>query len=106
MTIREVRAVALFMLLGSGIASAGVHDACHTESHESRVFAAAYTGAVIDLKADEQVDGRKVYAMPALNYEQAFDAVCKVVDAHPELWERPSRDAVTFAVNALWKRKD
>jgi hypothetical protein len=27
----------------------------------------------------------KVNAMPALNYEQAFDEVCKVVDQHPEL---------------------
>jgi hypothetical protein len=83
-----------------------MHDACHSDNHESRVFAVAYTGAVIDLKADEQIDGRKVYAMPALNYEQAFGEVCKVVDAHPELWERPSREAVTFAVNELWKKKD
>jgi hypothetical protein len=101
-----VRALALFMVLGSGVASAGIHEACHTDNHDSRVFAIAYTGAVIDLKADEQVDGRNVYAMPALNYEQAFDSVCKVVDGHPELWERPSREAVTFAVNVLWKRKD
>jgi hypothetical protein len=93
------------MLLTSAVAFAGVHDSCHTESRESRVFAVAYTGAVIDLKADEQVAGKKVYAMPALNYEQAFDAVCKVIDEHPELWERPSREAVTFAVDALWKKK-
>jgi hypothetical protein len=26
--------------------------------------------------------------------------------ADPELWNRPSREAVTFAVNALWKRND
>ena len=44
--------------------------------------------------------------MPALDYEQAFDEVCKVVDEHPELWDRPSRDAVMSAVNLLWKRKD
>jgi hypothetical protein len=43
--------------------------------------------------------------MPALNYEQPFDKVCKVIDEHPELWERPSREAVTFAVDALWKKK-
>jgi hypothetical protein len=98
--------VLLFTLLVSTTAFAGVHDACHSDNHDRRVFAVAYTGAVIDLKADEQVEGKKVYAMPALNYEQAFDAVCKVIDAHPELWERPSRDAVTFAVNALWKRKN
>ena len=100
-----MRTLALFMLLTSAVAFAGVHDSCHTESRESRVFAVAYTGAVIDLKADEQVAGKKVYAMPALNYEQAFDAVCKVIDEHPELWERPSREAVTFAVDALWKKK-
>jgi hypothetical protein len=98
--------VLLFTLLASTTAFAGVHDACHSDNHDRRVFAVAYTGAVIDLKADEQVAGKKVYQMPALNYEQAFDAVCKVIDEHPELWERPSRDAVTFAVDALWKKKD
>jgi hypothetical protein len=44
--------------------------------------------------------------MPELDYEQAFGEVCKIVDSHPELWNRPSRQAVSFAVNALWKRKD
>jgi hypothetical protein len=101
-----LKTIALSLLLTSGVAFAGVHDSCHTDNNDSRVFAVAYTGAVIDLKSDEQVEGKKVYAMPALNYEQAFDAVCKVIDAHPELWERPSRDAVTFAVNVLWKKKD
>jgi hypothetical protein len=101
-----LKTIALSLLLTSGVAFAGVHDSCHTESRESRVFAVAYTGAVIDLKGDETVDGKKIYAMPALDYEQAFDAVCKVIDEHPELWDRPSRDAVTFAVNVLWKRKD
>jgi hypothetical protein len=101
-----VKTFALFMLLTSSVAFGGIHDSCHTEKRESRIFAVAYTGAVIDLKSDETVDGKKVYAMPALNYEQAFDDVCKVVDDHPELWDRPSREAVTFAVNALWKRKD
>jgi hypothetical protein len=38
--------------------------------------------------------------------KQAFGEVCKIVDSHPELWERPSREAVVFAVDALWKRKD
>lgn len=66
----------------------------------------SYTGAIIDLKRDEVVDGKPAYRMPALNYEQAFDAVCKVVDDHPELWSRPSREAVKFAVNVLWKRED
>jgi hypothetical protein len=103
----KTKIILLFTLLSSTLAFAGIHDACHTDSQESRIFAVAYTGAVIDVKADEMTgDGKKVYAMPALNYEQAFDAVCKVVDAHPELWERPSRESVTFAVNALWKRKD
>jgi hypothetical protein len=94
-------------LLTSTLAFAGVHDSCHTESKDSRTFAVAYTGAIIDVKADERTpDGKEVYVMPALNYSQAFDAVCKIVDEHPELWERPSREAVTFAVDVLWKRKD
>ena len=101
-----LKTAALFMLLSSDVAFAGIHDACHTEKHDSRVFAVAYAGAVIDLKADETVDGKKVYQMPAMNYEQAFGEVCKIVDEHPELWERPSREAVTFAVDVLWKRKD
>src|ERR1700727_1035337 len=96
----------MFTLLSSTLAFAGIHDACHTEKQESRVFAVAYTGAIIDLKADETVSGKKVYQMPALDYEQAFAEVCKIVDSHPELWSRPSRDAGTFAVNVLWKRKD
>src|ERR1700734_1905005 len=100
-------ALSLFVLLGSGIASAGIHDACHSGDKDARVFAVAYAGAVIDIKRDERTnDGKPAYQTPALNYEQAFVAVCKVIDAHPELWSRPSRDAVTFAVNALWKRKD
>src|ERR1700761_4383887 len=97
-----MRATFIFVLLASASAFAGVHDSCHTDNKDSRVFAVAYTGAVIDLRADETVDGKKIYAMPALNYEQAFDAVCKVIDEHPELWQRPSREAVTFAVDALW----
>ena len=102
-----MKTLALFMLLTSAVAFAGVHDSCHSDNRDSRVFAVAYTGAVIDLKADETTsDGKKVYQMPpVLDYEQAFDAVCKVIDEHRELWERPSREAVTFAVNALWKKK-
>jgi hypothetical protein len=98
--------VMLFMTLTSTLAFAGIHDACHSDNKDSRVFAVAYTGAVLDLKADEAKGGKPVYQMPALNYEQAFGEVCKVVDSHPELWERPSREAVTFAVNVLWKRKN
>jgi len=101
----KTKIVLLFTLLSSTFAFAGtIHDACHTDSRESRVFAVAYTGAIIDLKADETVDGKKVYQMPVLNYEQAFGEVCKIVDEHPDLWNRPSRDAVTFAVNALWRK--
>jgi hypothetical protein len=97
----------LTMLLTASFAFAGIHDACHSDNKDSKTFAVAYTGAVIDLKSDEATsDGKKVYQMPALDYEQAFGEVCKIVDSHPELWERPSREAVTFAVNALWKRKD
>jgi hypothetical protein len=103
----KTKIILLFTLLSSTLAFAGIHDACHTESREFRVFAVAYTGAVIDLKADETTsDGKKVYQMPELDYEQAFGEVCKIVDSHPELWNRPSRQAVSFAVNALWKRKD
>jgi hypothetical protein len=94
------------VLLTTTFAFGRIHDACHTDNYDSRVFAVAYAGAIIDIKRDEVVGGKPVYQMPALNYEQAFGEVCKVVDEHPELWERPSRDAVTFAVNALWKRKD
>ncbi len=95
------------VLLTSTFAFAGIHDSCHSQDHDARTFAVAYTGAVIDLKSDETTrDGKRVYQMPALNYEQAFDAVCKVIDKHPELWERPSREAVAFAVGALWERKD
>jgi hypothetical protein len=75
-----VKTLALFMLLTSAVAFAGVHDSCHTDNKDSRVFAVAYTGAVIDLKSDEMVDGKKLYQMPALDYEQAFDAICKIVD--------------------------
>jgi hypothetical protein len=103
----KTKIILLFTLLSSTLAFAGIHDSCHTEKRESRVFAVAYTGAVIDLKSDEMTsDGKKVYAMPALNYEQAFGEVCKVVDSHPELWNRPSREAVIFAVDALWKQKE
>ena len=80
-------------LLTSTIAFAGVHDACHSDNHDSRAFAVSYTGAVIDVKADETTsDGKKVYQMPALDYDQAFGEVCKFVDSHPELWNRPSRE--------------
>ncbi len=100
-----MKTLALFMLLTSAVAFAGVHDSCHTESRESRVFAVAYTGAVIDLKSDETTpDGKNVYQMPALNYEEAFGEVCKIVDEHPELWSKPSREAVMFAVNELWRK--
>lgn len=101
-----LKTIALLTLLTPGVAFAGIHDDCHTEDHDARVFAVAYTGAVIDLKSDEMKDGKRVYQMPSLNYEQAFGVVCKVVDSHPELWSRPSREALAFAVNVLWKRKD
>jgi hypothetical protein len=101
-----LRIIVVSMVLSSTLAFAGIHDYCHTDNKDSRVFAVAYTGAVIDLKSDETSDGKKVYQMPALNYEEAFGEVCKVVDEHPELWSRPSRDAVTFAVDVLWKRRD
>lgn len=94
------------LLLTSAVAFAGVHESCHTDNKDSRIFAVAYTGAVIDLKSDETIAGKKVYQMPSLNYEQAFDEVCNVIDHHPELWERPSREVVTFAVNVLWKRRE
>jgi hypothetical protein len=100
------RALVLFtVMFASSLAFAGIHDACHTDNKDSKTFAVAYAGAIIDLKGDETtIVGKRVYEMPALDYEQAFGEVCKVVDAHPELWNRPSRDAVTFAVDELWKK--
>ena len=53
-----LKTIALSLLLTSGVAFAGVHDSCHTDNRDSRVFAVAYTGAVIDLKSDETVDGK------------------------------------------------
>lgn len=100
------RTLVLFALLSSTLASARIHDDCHTDDAGARVFAVAYTGGILDAKSDSMVDGKKLYSMPALSYEQAFGQVCKVIDEHPELWERSSREAVTFAVDALWKRKD
>ena len=81
------------VLLAPSLAFAGVHDSCHTDNHNSRVFAVAYAGAIIDLRADETVDGKKVYQMPALNYEHAFGEVCKVVESHPELWDRSGMES-------------
>jgi hypothetical protein len=101
-----MRVILVSMLLSSSLAFAGIHDSCHSADHDTRTFAVAYTGAILDLKGDEIVDGKKVYAMPAFNYSEAFEAVCKVVDEHPELWSQPSREAVIFALDALWKRKD
>jgi hypothetical protein len=102
-----MRTVVLFTLLTSTLAFAGIHDDCKLGTNvENRGFAIGYTGSVIDLKIDETKGGKKVYQMPSLNYEQAFGEVCKIVDEHPELWSHPSREAVTFAVNALWKKKD
>lgn len=46
------------MLLTSSLTFAGIHDACHTGDKDSRVFAVAYTGAVIDLKS-RQDEGRQ-----------------------------------------------
>src|SRR5260370_16240102 len=98
--------VVLLTLLTLTLAFAGIHDDCMVGTNvENRGFAIGYTGSVIDLKIDETKGGKKVYQIPSLNYEQAFSEVCKIVDEHPELWNRPSREAVTFAVNVLWKRK-
>jgi hypothetical protein len=40
------------------------------------------------LKSDETYAGKPVYTIPKLNYEQAFEEVCRVINNHPELWER------------------
>jgi hypothetical protein len=37
-----LKTIALSLLLTSGVAVAGVHDSCHTDNHDSRVFAVAY----------------------------------------------------------------
>lgn len=92
----------LFTLLSSMFAFGQTQTACHTDNRDSRIFAVAYAGAIIDLKRDDKTN----YQMPAINYVEAFDEVCKVVDRHPELWERPSREAVTFAVDQLWRKQN
>ena len=61
---------------------------------------------MLRVKSDKTADGKRVYQMPALNYEQAFGEVCKIVDEHSELWNRPSREAVTFAINVLWRESE
>ena len=94
-------------LFHAGVAFAGtIHGSCHSDNKDSRIFAVAYVAAIIDLKGDETTsDGQKVYQMPALDYSQAFDAVCAEIDKRPEWWERPSREAVIVAVDALWRRR-
>jgi hypothetical protein len=57
------------LLLTSTLAFAGVHDACHSDNHDSRVFAVAYVGGILDIKRDAVVDGKPVYQMPAHNYD-------------------------------------
>jgi hypothetical protein len=101
-----IKAILTTLLLTSTLAFAGVHGSCHSDTKDSRIFAVAYVAAIIDLKGDETTsDGQKVYQMPALDYSQAFDAVCAEIDKRPELWERPSREAVIVAVDALWRRR-
>jgi hypothetical protein len=92
-------ALAGFVMMSTA-AVAQIHTDCHTENLDSRIFAVAYAGAIIDLKRDDKAN----YQMPAINYVEAFEEVCKVVDQHPGLWDRPSREAVTFAVDKLWKK--
>ena len=41
----KTKIVLLFTLLYSTLAFAGIHDACHAEKQESRVFAVAYITA-------------------------------------------------------------
>lgn len=100
-----MRTVLFTLLLSSTVCFAQINQACHTDSDDRRAFAAGYVGAIVDVLSDMTVEGKKVYEMPRVNYEQAFDAVCRVIDEHPELWTRPSREAVTFAVNVLWRRE-
>src|SRR6202044_2595119 len=48
------RALVLFtVMFASSLAFAGIHDACHTDNKDSKTFAVAYAGAIIDLKGDE-----------------------------------------------------
>jgi hypothetical protein len=42
-----MKTIVLALLLTSGVAFAQIHNSCHTDNHDSRVFAVAYTGAVI-----------------------------------------------------------
>lgn len=103
------KALMLFMLLGSGVAFAGIHDDCHADpttkvGRGNRIFAIGYTGGILDTTIYKEVGGR-VYTVPeGFTYETGFNAVCAEIDKHPELWDRPSREAVVFAVDALWKK--
>ncbi|MGA2859952.1 MAG: hypothetical protein ABSE40_24040 [Candidatus Sulfotelmatobacter sp.] len=97
---------ALFVVLATNLAFAGIHDACHSEDRNARNFGVAYVGAILDLKRDEAVAGKSVYKMRSVNHEQAFMEVCGEIDRHPDLWDRPSREAIVFAVNSLWKNKN
>ncbi len=52
-----------------------------------------------DLKADMTIDGKKIYQVPVLNYEQAFGEVCKVIDEHPEFDTRAGSLRPSLAIN-------
>ena len=59
----------VLVTLTSTVAFAGIHDACHSDNKDSRVFAVAYVGAVIDIRVMRRLTARRVYPMPSLNYE-------------------------------------
>ena len=68
---RAVMLSLVMMLMTSRLAFGGIHNACHSTDKDSRVFAVACAGAVIDPKADEMKDGKRVYQMPQERSDEA-----------------------------------
>lgn len=100
--------VLLFVLMVPNPSFAGIHDDCRQDgSSLNRIFAAGYFSGVLDMLTNEQTNGHRAYVFPAeMTYEQGFDAICRVIDNHPELWNVPSREAIQSAAEILWKESD
>ena len=97
----------LFGLLSTLAFAGDIHDRCNSTDFDSKNFAIAYAGGVMDVMRDDTLHGKALYKFPPdISYEMAFYDICGVIDQHPELWNKPSRDAITFAVVTLWKKKN
>jgi hypothetical protein len=96
--------VLLFMTARLCFAGA-IHDDCQQDSSSlNRLFLAGYTSGVLDMLSDQQINGQRVYVFPkGVSYEDAFEDICRVVENHPELWDKPSREAIQSAADILWK---